>query len=130
MDALKILQLPHPRHRPTAEHFRFKQTAVNDLEYEIKSVKSEIERLKSRVQLLQSKKANLISYFSPLRCLPPEVLREIIWQSRQRGVKLTILIQICGVFRDVVIGMPSIWNKIQLQASFYRTDAYKACPSF
>jgi hypothetical protein len=125
MNALHFLQLPHPRHRPTADQFRFKKTVANELDHEIESIESEIKRLKARVQLLQSKKANLVSYFSPLRCLPPEILREIIWHCRQRGVKLTTLEQICGNIREVTIGMPSIWNKIRVQLGFYRTEEYK-----
>jgi hypothetical protein len=130
MDTLRNLQLPHPSHRPTAEQFRLKKPVTNELDCEIQSIESEIERLRSRVQCLRDKKKNLVSYFSPLRCLPNDLLREIIEQCLQKGVKLANLMRVCGAFRDVVIGLPSIWSKIRLQVHRSRIDKYQVRNSF
>jgi hypothetical protein len=130
MDTLRNLPLPHPSHRPTAEQFRLKKTVTNEFDCEIQSMESEIERLRYRIQYLRDKKKNLVSYFSPLRCLPNDLLREIIERCLQKGVKLANLMRVCGAFRDVVIGLPSIWSKIRLHAHRSRINEYPVRNSF
>jgi hypothetical protein len=98
MDSLRDLQHPHPSHRPTAEQYRSKKTVIDELDHEIQNIKSEIEGSQARVEFLEDKRRNLVSYFSPLRCLPNEILREIIDYCRQNGTNPAALAQICGVF--------------------------------
>jgi hypothetical protein len=130
MDSLRDLQHPHPSHRPTAEQYRSKKTVIDELDRELQNIESEVERSQARVTFLQDKKRNLLSYFSPLRCLPNEILREIIDHCRHNGTEPATLAQICGVFRGILLGIPSIWSKIQLKLPASRTDKYSVCNLF
>jgi hypothetical protein len=106
---------PHPRHRPTRTEVLFHKNVIRKLEEEINTVGKEIINLYARLQHLQQKMVNHVSYVAPLRRLPPEILSGIVHECLDNGVKLATLTQVCGTFRDVVIGMPTLWNNILLQ---------------
>jgi hypothetical protein len=107
---------PFPRLRsyPTPAEVLFHKNAIKSLEQDISNIEGEISKLQTRLRYLQQKKANHASYISPLRRLPPEILSEIVYLSLYNGIKLTTLTQICGAFRDVVVGMSDLWNEILL----------------
>jgi hypothetical protein len=107
---------PFPRlgNYPTQAEVLFHKNAIKSLEQDISNIEDEISKLHARLRCLQQKKANHASYISPLRRLPPEILSEIIYICLYNEVKLTTLTQICGAFRDVVVGMSNLWNEILL----------------
>jgi hypothetical protein len=87
---------------------------IEGLERDIENIQNEIVQLQARLQHLQTAKANHASYIAPLRCLPVELLGDIMGMCIQGGLSRTTLIQICGTLRDVVIGSSGFWNDILL----------------
>jgi hypothetical protein len=110
----EIPPFPRQGNYPTQAEVLFHKNAIKSLEQDISNIEDEISRLHARLRCLQQKKANHASYISPLRRLPPEILGEIIYICLYNGIKLTTLTQICGSFRDVVVGMSNLWNEILL----------------
>ncbi|PVG01749.1 hypothetical protein CPB86DRAFT_57620 [Serendipita vermifera] len=111
------LPSPHPRHVALKEEISIGKSIILGLEMDIKGLKKQIADLQSRVAYLESKKANYASYIAPLRCLPADILNIIVEFCIHGGIGLTTLMQICGVFRDVVIAMKSIWGNILLMGT-------------
>jgi hypothetical protein len=62
-----------------------------------------------------------MSYISPLRRLPREIINNLVHICLDEGVELTVMTQICGTIRDIVHGMPDIWSRIILGFG-YRYD--------
>ncbi|PVG01801.1 hypothetical protein CPB86DRAFT_781165 [Serendipita vermifera] len=113
------LPFPHPRHWPTQEEILCHKAAIKELDREIADTENEISTLQTRLHHLQQRRANQASYISPLRCLPPEILIEIVQICLQINVSIGTLTQICGNLRDVVTGTPTFWNRIQLDSPIY-----------
>jgi hypothetical protein len=108
------LPFPHPRSCPLQAEILLHKSTIRSLEQDIINVESEISKLQTRLRHLRQQKDNRASYISPFRCLPPELLSEIIYVCLYDGVKLTTLAQVCGTLRDVVVGMSTLWNDILL----------------
>ncbi|PVG01805.1 hypothetical protein CPB86DRAFT_58285 [Serendipita vermifera] len=117
------LPFPHPRHSPTQTEVLLHKSLLEGLEKDIESTQKQINRLQSRLQHLEHTKANYLSYISPLRRLPVDVLSEIVHFCIQSGIEITLLTQICGSLRDVVIGSSTLWKNIFLgpKHSYLRT---------
>jgi hypothetical protein len=69
---------PHPRPYLTQTEVLLHKDTIKGLEEDISDLEDEITSLKARLQHLQQKNANHSSYISPLRCLPPDLLSEIV----------------------------------------------------
>jgi hypothetical protein len=108
---------PHPRHRPTPPEVLFHKNVIDKLDEEMEAVEKEITSLYAHLQHLRQKKVNHISFIAPVRRLPPELLGGIVHECLDNGVKLAALTEVRGTFRDVVIGMPTLWNNILLQSA-------------
>jgi hypothetical protein len=91
---------------------------IKDLERSIKKIQNEMNELQLRIQTLKQRRDNYISYIAPLRRLPPEILSNIIMYCLDKRVELTVLTQSCGVVRDTVVGMTTIWRSIHLLSAF------------
>jgi hypothetical protein len=101
------LPFPHPRQRASADEIRYSKNAIAKLD-------KDIEDLEAKLQDLRRKRANYESYIAPIRRMPAEILSEIIHFCLQNGIRLSVMTQICGYFRDVILGMTSIWSNILL----------------
>jgi hypothetical protein len=112
MNILDNLPFPHPRHRPTTKEVDSGKSLLADINSEIECVKDKGQIYD--LEVLRRRRANIASYISPFRCLPVEILGDIIRLCLEDDVKLGHLIQICGTIRDIVIGMHSIWSKIYI----------------
>jgi hypothetical protein len=102
-----ILSYPHPRCCPTRDE-------VIASKIKIEEINEEISRLTKRIQDLHLERENHVSYISPLRRLPLDVLMEIICTCIDTGIRRDILGRICGTLRDAFIEMPTLWNKIRI----------------
>jgi hypothetical protein len=109
------LPFPHPRDCPTRAEILLHKEAIKSLDEDISEVRKEVAELLARLQQLQQKKANYSSYISPLRSLPTDILREIVYTCFWSGIDLMTLAQICGTLRNVVVGMPSLWKGFLLR---------------
>jgi hypothetical protein len=120
----EALPFLHSRNRLTQAEILLHKNSIESLEKDIINVEKEISRLQTQLRYLQHKKADHASCISPLRRFPPEILREIVYTCLYNGVQLTTLTQICGAFRDVVVGMSDLWNRISLVSPVPRTRTY------
>ncbi|PVG01796.1 hypothetical protein CPB86DRAFT_58198 [Serendipita vermifera] len=107
MNASFDLPIPHPRSCPTADEVLLYKGRIT-------SINEQIDETQNQVLELERKRSNYASYISPLRCLPTEILGQIIHLCLNHGVDLATLIQICGTVRDVAIRMTKIWNRIRV----------------
>ncbi|CAG8753258.1 1597_t:CDS:2, partial [Acaulospora colombiana] len=148
MADLVDLPLPHPHRPPTAEEVRFSKARIESLGQEIDDLElkitkfrdrgwiqdlqqqldqgaaagtldSKIEKIQAEVHELERKRANYISYVSPIRRLPTEILSQIIDLCLKDREDITKLAAICGRFRDVTLGMTRIWSNISLQSNYH-----------
>jgi hypothetical protein len=108
------LPYPHPRHCPTVEETQYSKSSIEILDSAISDLKERLNPLLERLQFLRRKRQNHASYISPFRCLPVEILSQIVHYSLHNGVDMMTLTQVCGRFRSVVVGMSTLWNNIRL----------------
>jgi hypothetical protein len=108
------LAYPHPRQPPTTTEISFNKKVICDIDQEIDSVKDQIKALQLRVLLLRKRRNNHTSYISPLRCLPREIISNIVHMCLEEYTSITTIMQICGTIRDVVNGMSDLWSRILL----------------
>ncbi|KAF5335185.1 hypothetical protein D9611_010933 [Ephemerocybe angulata] len=102
------------------------RTALDPLE--IKSIRHEvhvrtqaIERLQLELQKLESERAAWQSLLSPLRrnSIPPEILGEIFGfvllateRTKPRRSQVNVLCRVCKAWRDVALGISSLWAQL------------------
>jgi hypothetical protein len=115
------LSFPHPRHRPTHTEIILSRKWIERIEEEIEFIDKEQQGLRIQLQLLQQRRENHLSYISPLRCLPMEILEDIFRLCLDEYVRITTLTQVCGSLRNLVHGMSSLWSRLKLDPySSYR----------
>ncbi|PVG01727.1 hypothetical protein CPB86DRAFT_57047 [Serendipita vermifera] len=128
---MENLPSPHPRYSASPAEIETGKRVVAELGLKIESLEREIKELTNRLLPLQRQRTNHLSYISPLRCLPDEVLVEILITCVQEGVKVTNLSQICGRIRDIIIRTPILWSYIHLvpkyQGSISEHRVYNTC---
>ncbi|PVF95807.1 hypothetical protein CPB86DRAFT_561914 [Serendipita vermifera] len=105
---------PHPRHRPTQAEILSSEYEIQRLDGEIGHLTTQIEQLQAQLARLQHERDNHASFISPLRCLPAEILTEIVHLCLVNGVSHEILMKICGTIRDIVIGTPVFWKTLRI----------------
>jgi hypothetical protein len=105
---------PHLRRLPTGKEVEHCISVSGRLDVEIDKIKKKISRLQNQIDTLEAKKTNHLSFISPLRCLPPELISEICSASVSAGVSPLILNQICGRLREVVNDTGELWSRIYL----------------
>ncbi|KAJ7144955.1 hypothetical protein C8R43DRAFT_1108790 [Mycena crocata] len=96
--------------------------AIIDIDEEFKRYDPELSRLQSILSSLQQKRGNLQWYqdccrgvLSPLRKLPPEILREIFLAGAgSEPDVIPVAGQVCRYWRDVVVGTPKLWSRISI----------------
>jgi hypothetical protein len=115
MTDLMNLPFPHPRELPTGDDVRHSKVIIKQLDQNIEDLEQNIGRLQEQIREIQRKKANYISYISPLTRLPIGVLSEIISICLESGVDVTIMSAICGRLREAVLGMAGLWTHILLR---------------
>jgi hypothetical protein len=108
------LPYPHPRHCPTVEETQYSKSSIQILDNAISDLEDRLNPLLERLRFLRRKRQNHASYISPFRCLPVEILSQIVHYSLHNGVDMMTLTQVCGRFRSVVVGMSTVWNNIRL----------------
>ncbi|PVF94878.1 hypothetical protein CPB86DRAFT_788659 [Serendipita vermifera] len=111
---MAALPFPHPRQIPTEAEVRLARSILEELEQSITSIESNIQELQAQLLSLRQQRANYVSYISPFRRIPPEILAEIALICFHSGESLTKLTQINSTFRDAVTGTGSIWRRICL----------------
>jgi hypothetical protein len=111
---LKTSQLPHPRQLPSEDGVRQAKSTIRQLDQNIEDLERSMTQLRRRIEELQQQRANYVSYISPLRRLPTEILSEIIMICVQKHVDLTVIAAICSRLRDVVLGMSRLWSHIEI----------------
>jgi predicted RNase H-like nuclease (RuvC/YqgF family) len=107
-------QFPHPRELPTGDDVRQAKSVIEQIDRNIEDLEQKIRRLRKRKRDLQQKRANYVSYISPLRRLPTEILSEIISISFKNDVDITVMAGICSRLREVVLGTPGFWTDVFL----------------
>jgi hypothetical protein len=109
------LSLPHLRQLPNREDIQHSKSIIDQLDRTIEDLEQNIKQLQTQIQEAQQKRAKYVSYISPLRRLPTEILSEIINICVGDGVDVTIMASICSRLREVILGMAGIWNNISLR---------------
>jgi CII-binding regulator of phage lambda lysogenization HflD len=109
------LSLPHPRQLPSREDIRHSKSIIDQLDQTIENLEQNIKQLQMQLQEAQRKRANYVSYISPLRRLPTEILSEIIDICIKGGVSVIKMASICTRMREVILGMAGIWRNISLR---------------
>jgi hypothetical protein len=107
-------QLPYPKQLPSEDGVRQAKLKIQQLDQNIGDLEQNISQLRRRIEELQQQRANYVSYISPLRRLPTEILSEIVIICVQKDVDLTVITGICSRLRDVVLGMSRLWSRIEL----------------
>jgi hypothetical protein len=121
VDGSLDLSFPHPRHQPTrAEVFSCKNR-IKVLEQCIEDLKNDKNQSKDQLCTLKLCRRNYVSYISPLRCLPEEIISRIVYFCLHKYVQLVTIMHICGTFRDTVINMSTLWSRIEVK----RRDRYE-----
>lgn len=111
---MATLPVPHPKRLPTHAETRLAQSAIEELDKGIGRLRAKVKELQKKIRGLQHKKANHVSFISPFRRIPAEVLAEIALMCLHTGDSLTKLTQINSNFRDAVIGTASIWRHVRI----------------
>jgi hypothetical protein len=109
------LPYPHPRQLPNEDDIRYGKTVIGQLDRSIEDIKQNIRRLQTQLQEVQQKRANHLSYLAPLRCLPTEILSEIVTIYLEDGEDILAVAGICSRLREVVLGMTAVWSHITLR---------------
>ncbi|PVF95798.1 hypothetical protein CPB86DRAFT_787703 [Serendipita vermifera] len=111
---LNALPYPHPRPCPTLAESLQARNRINEIDEDIKGLQIQVRKLQTRIISLRRQRDNHVSYIAPFRCLPTEILIEIIQICLENDVKRNTLMRICGTVRDIVVGAPTFWNTIAL----------------
>lgn len=110
----RFLPDPHPRHCPTHDEVSSSKSRIQTLNPDIEDLEMQIAELQTRLDRLRRERDNHASYVSPFRCLPVEILTDIIHICLENGVLHKTLMRICGRLRDLMIGTPSFWTKLRI----------------
>jgi hypothetical protein len=108
------LPVPDPKQLPTGDNVRHTKTIIEELDQSIEHLEQDIKRLHEQLQEVRRKRANYVSYISPLRRLPTEILCNIIGICIEGGVDILTLSEICSRLRQAALGMAGIWSNITL----------------
>jgi hypothetical protein len=114
--------LPHPRQLPSGDDIRQAKSMIDQLDQNIEDLEQSIRQLQRRIEELQEQRANYVSYISPLRRLPTEILSEIIRKCLQNGVDITVMSSICNRLREVALGMSGLWRRIRILKAESKRD--------
>jgi hypothetical protein len=112
---LANLPFPHPRELPTGDDVRHSKAIIEQLDRSIEDLEQSIICLQRQLQEVRQKRANYVSYISPLRRLPTEILSEIIGMRIDDGEDTLTIAGICSRLREVALGMTAIWSNITLR---------------
>ncbi|PVF93779.1 hypothetical protein CPB86DRAFT_829069 [Serendipita vermifera] len=115
MDAMSDrLPYPHPRRRPTQTERARSEKEIQRIEGEISNLTDKVGKLQDQIDEWQRIKANHLSFIASFRCLPEELLTEILRLSLNSDVSHGTLSSICGTIRGIVIGTSTFWNRIRI----------------
>ncbi|PVF92329.1 hypothetical protein CPB86DRAFT_195751 [Serendipita vermifera] len=109
--------LPHPRELPTEDEIRHCKSVIALLDQNIQNLEDNIRKYQAQLEEIRRKKANYVSYISPLRRLPTDILSEIVDTCLHSGVEITTITGIFGRMREAALGMTRIWSNISLHSS-------------
>jgi hypothetical protein len=105
---------PHPRRLPTDDEVKHCKVFVEGLDVETDKIKMDISRLQKQLDALEEKRINYLSFISPIRCLPPELISDICLACVKAGMSPMTLNQVCGRFREIVNNTSELWSHICL----------------
>lgn len=105
---------PHPRRIPTAEEVRGILREVEELDGELKTLRGQILFLERRVSDLQDKRAKRVSFISPYRRLPQELLIKIATIYIDEGGSPHTLNRVSSSMREAVNSIKSLWGTIHI----------------
>jgi hypothetical protein len=114
---LANLPFPHPRQLPTADNIQQSKLIIEHLDRNIEYLEHNIRQFQAQLREVRQKRANYVSYVSPLRRLPTGILRKIVYICLEDGEEITVMAGICSRLREVVIGMTRIWSHITLRTA-------------
>jgi hypothetical protein len=108
------LSTPHPRRVPTTIEIQHCVTTVGNLNAEIGDLQDQSEKVQRRLRTLERQRLNHLSFMSPLRCLPPEIIIEVCKACIDAGITPFLLSRICGRFCDVILNAKVLWSHIHV----------------
>jgi hypothetical protein len=111
------LPFPYPRQLPTGDNVRETKAIIKQLDRSIENIEQGIRKLQEQLQEVRRKRANYVSYISPLRRLPTEILCNIIGIHIGDGENILKIARICSRLREVALGMARIWSNIALRST-------------
>jgi hypothetical protein len=105
---------PHPRRLPTDEELKHCFSVVGDMDRQIAQIKERIEDLQMQLETLTATRMNHLSFISPIKRLPPELISEICETCVKAGISPLVLGQVCGRFREIVNRTGELWSRIHV----------------
>jgi hypothetical protein len=115
MENLANLPFSHPRQLPSGDDIPQIKAIIEQLDRNIENLEQNIRQLQTRIEELQQTRANCVSYISPFRRLPTEILIGIVSICIEDGADILTIAGVCGRLREVVAGMTGIWSNITLR---------------
>jgi hypothetical protein len=115
MTDLANLPFSHPRQLPSGDDIPQIKAIIEQLDRSIENLEQNIRQLQTRIEELQQTRANCVSYISPFRRLPTEILIEIISICIEDGADILTIARVCSRLQEVVSGMTGIWSNITLR---------------
>jgi hypothetical protein len=116
------LPYPHPRQLPNSDDIQHHKAIIEQMDRNIEDIEQSIRRLQTQLEEVRTQRANHVSYISPLRRLPTEVLSQIILMCIKDGKDVIEIAAICGRLREVAIGMSTLWSDISLRPIGYEFE--------
>ncbi|KAH6910997.1 hypothetical protein BKA70DRAFT_50694 [Coprinopsis sp. MPI-PUGE-AT-0042] len=109
---------------PTEDETTAVRELIKTVEPQIVSLDAEIEALKQRRAIYTSFIADHRALISPIRYMPPDILRKIFsyclpYDNQEKAMQASeaplLLVQICRHWRDLAITTPTLWSTIFLK---------------
>jgi F-box-like len=109
---------------PSKEETTAIQNLINEVEPQLVSLDAEIEAMKARRAIYASFVADHRGLLSPIRQMPPDILRNIFshclpYDAPESVMEASeapmLLAQICSHWRDLVLKTPTLWSTIFLK---------------
>jgi chorismate mutase len=109
---------------PSKEDITTIQSLINEIEPQLVSLDAEIEALRARRAIYASFVAEHRALLSPIRQMPPDILRNIFsyclpYDAPERVMEVSeapmLLTQICSHWRDLALKTPTLWATLFLK---------------
>ena len=117
-------QEPHPQRLPSPDEIIHNLAKIREADSRIKQLAAQIQELQQSLKETQRDRDIRLSFLSPFRRLPPELLGQIAvcCLAAKGGPKPSQLNQVSKPLRAAVNGMKTLWSTIWLKAKDSKSE--------